>query len=79
MIDPVEKSYNLKFCIEFTFKCPKDWCLVNFRRKKVTSFKVSLLPEFLSEFFEPFDLSHCSESKLFKTFKKLTVKIGVPK
>ena len=47
--------------------------------KKVTSFKASLLPEFLSELFEAFDLSHCSESKLFNTFKKLTVKIGVRK
>ena len=73
------KASNL-FLTEFTFKCPKNRFLVNFQRKKVTSFKISLLPVFLSEFFEPFDLSHGSESKQFNnTFKKLTVKIGVPK
>ena len=49
--------------------------LVNFGRKKVTSIKDSLLPELLSEFFEPFDLSHCSEFKLFSTFRKLTGKL----
>ena len=67
------------FLTEFTFKCPKNRFLVNFERKKVTSSKVSLLLEFLSELFEPFDLSHGSESKPFNTFKKLTVKIGVPR
>ena len=72
------KASNL-FLTEFTFKCQKNSLLVNFRRKKVTSFKASLLPEFLSELFEPFDLSHGTESKLFDTFKKLTVKIVVPK
>ena len=40
---------------------------------------LSLSSEILSDFFEPFDLSYCSESKLFNAFKKLTVKIGVPK
>ena len=53
--------------------------LVNLRLKKVTSFKASLLLEFLSELLEPFHSSHCSESKLFNTSKKLTVKSGVPK
>ena len=72
------KASNL-FITEFTFKCPKTRFLVNFRRKKVTSFKATLLPELLSKLFEPFDLSHSSESKLFNTFKKLTVKIGVLK
>ena len=72
------KASNL-FLTEFKFKCPKNRFWVNFRCKKVTSVKASLSPEFLSEFFKPFDLSHCSKSKLFNTFKKLTVKIGVPK
>ena len=72
------KASNL-FLPEFTFKCPKNRFSINFRRKKVTSFKALLLPEILSELFEPFDLSHCSESKPFNTFKKLTAKIGVPK
>ena len=72
------KASNL-FLTEFTFNCPKNWFLVKFRPKKVTSYKASLLPEILSDFFEPFDLSYCSESKLFNAFKKLTVKIGVPK
>ena len=72
------KASNL-FLKEFTYKCPKSRFLVNFLRKKVTLFKASLLPEFLSEFFKPFDLSHCCESKLFNTFKILAVEIGVPK
>ena len=72
------KASNL-FLTVFTFKCPKNRFLVNFRPKKVTSFKASVLPEFLSEFFEPFDLSHCSQSKPFNTLKNLTIKIGVPK
>ena len=72
------KASNL-LLTEFTFKCPKNRFLVNFRRKKVTSFKASLFPEFLLELFEPFDLSHGSESKLFNTVKKLTVKTGAPK
>ena len=72
------KASNL-FLTEFKFKCPKNRFLVNFRRKKVTSFRASLLPGFLSELFVPFDLSHCSESKLFKTLKKLTDKIDVHK
>ena len=71
------KASNL-FLTEFTFDCPKNRFLVKFWRKKVTFFKASLLPEFLSELFEPFDLSHGSESKLFNRFKKLTFKIGVP-
>ena len=62
------KASNL-FLTEFTFKCPKNRLLVNFGRKKVTSFKASLLPEFLSELFEPFDLSHGSEFKLLAHLK----------
>ena len=72
------KAANL-FLTEFTFKCPKNRFLVHFRPKKVASCKASLLPEFLLEFFETFDLSHRSESKLFNTVKNLTVKIGAPK
>ena len=45
----------------------------------MTSFKASLLSEPLSELLKPFDLSHCSESKLFNKFKKLIVKITVCK
>ena len=48
-------------------------------RTKVTSFEASLFQKSLSELYKRFDLIHCSESKLFNTFKKLTVKIGVPK
>ena len=70
------KASNL-LLTEFTF--PKNRFLVNFRLRKVTLFKASLLPEFLLELFECFDLSHCSESMLFNTFKKLTVKLDVPK
>ena len=72
------KASNL-FLKEFTFKCDNNRFLVNLRHRKVTSFKVLLLPEFLSELFEPFDLSHCFEFKLFNTFKKLKAKICVPK
>ena len=45
----------------------------------MTSFKALLWLEFLLEFYQAFDLSHCSESKLFHVFIKLTVKTGVPK
>ena len=60
-------------------KRSKNRSLVSFQRKGMTSFKASLLSEPLSELLEPFDLSHCSESKLFNTFKKLIVKITDPK
>ena len=59
------KVSNL-FFTEFTFKCPKNRFLVNFGRKKV---KASLLPEFLSELFEPFNFNHCSESKVLTHLK----------
>ena len=32
-----------------------------------------------AELLEPLNLSHCSESKLFNTFKKVTVEIYIPK
>ena len=53
--------------------------LVSFQRKEMISFRASLLSEPLSELLERFDLSHCSESKLFNTFEKLIIKITVPK
>ena len=49
------KASNL-FLTEFAFKCPKNWFLVDFQYKKVTSFKNSLLSEFVSELFESFEL-----------------------
>ena len=58
-------------------KRSKNRSLVSFQRKEMTSFKASILSEPL--LLEPFDLSHCSESKIFKTFKKLIVKVTVPK
>ena len=48
-----------------------------FLAQKDDFFKASLLLEFLSELFESFDFSHCSDSKLFNTIKKLTIKIPV--
>ena len=67
------------FLTYFLFKCLKNRFLINFRCKKVTSFKASPLPDFLSRLFKPFDLSHCSKPKLFNTIKNTTVKVGVPK
>ena len=54
----ISKASNL-FLTEFTLKCPKNRLLLNFRRKEVTSLKASLLLEFLSELFGPFDFSYC--------------------
>ena len=45
----------------------------------MASFKDSLLLEFLSKLFEPFDLSRYSEFKLFYKFEKLIVKVAISK
>ena len=45
----------------------------------MTLFKASLFLEDLLELYKPFDLIHCSESKLFNAFEKLAAKMGVPK